>query len=96
MVADDGLACAECGRTALVDGARISVQFENAPHEVWKDFCSWDHVAAWVGRGEPEWEAEAIQPRPQTWWGKVGCLAVLILLGVVFVTGLVSLVRLAV
>jgi hypothetical protein len=88
--------CAECGGPAFAHGTHFCVQFENLPQEVWKDFCSWDHVAAWVSKGEPDWDAEGTQPEPLPWWGLVGCIGVLLLVLTVFVLGLVSLVGLVV
>lgn len=88
------LSCAERGGPASAHGTHFRVQFENLTQEVWKDFCSWEHVAAWVSEGEPDWEAESIGSVPMPWWVQIGCVAALILVLAVFVAGLASLVGL--
>lgn len=97
MTPDDQRTCAECGGSADAHGTYLCVQFENLSQEVWKDFCSWDHIIAWVGRGEPDWDAEvAAQPGPLQWWGWAACIATLLLLLAIFTLGLISLVTLVI
>lgn len=86
--------CAECNGPATEHGTNFCVSFENVGAEVWKHFCSWDHVRAWVSRGEPDWEAEATQHESMTWWGSLGCLAVIAFVMLIFALGLISLVKL--
>ena len=94
MIPDDERKCAECEGPVHAHGTYFCVQFENQPQEVWKDFCSWEHIVAWVGRGEPDWDAEATLFEPTRWWVQVGCIAVLVLALTIFTLGLISLARL--
>lgn len=94
LTANDQRTCAECGGSADAHGTYFCVQFENQSHEVWKDFCSWEHIIAWVRKGEPDWDAEATASDPMTWWGRLGCVATVLLLLAIFTLGLISLVGL--
>lgn len=88
-----GTTCAVCGaKVSWPQG--FSVTIEKADRaEMWKHFCSWEHISEWAGRGEPEFDGP---PEGETLGDKAfkfGCLLVAIVLIALVVVGAVAVVR---
>ncbi len=94
MTSDNDRTCALCGGPATAHGTYFGVEFENVGPEVWKDFCSWEHLTEWVNRGEPDWAAEAVDYPHGGRLAGLGCLVFLLIVLGLMVVGAVTMVRL--
>ena len=61
--------CDLCGGSLdRYDSARyLEIETDSCSQRVDAGFCSWDHLAAWVGRGEPHYEAWPVYVPPSGW-----------------------------
>jgi hypothetical protein len=84
--------CEVCGLVPTYpDGFVVTIENSDSD-EMWKHFCTWNHLSEWVSRGEPEFD----RPPKETLGDKAirfGCLLIATLLLALVVVGAVAVVR---